>query len=61
MPVTPRALKEQKPCPECGSTNRTQQPGEYTLQPTSGAQEGAVAVRALVCGNCGYTALYRAT
>jgi predicted nucleic-acid-binding Zn-ribbon protein len=58
MPVTPRALKEPKPCPECGSTDRTQEPGQYTLQ-QAGGQEGAAVVRALVCGNCGYTALYR--
>jgi hypothetical protein len=63
MPVTPRALKAQKACPECGSTNRTQEAGEYTLPPAQGASEsgGAVVVRVLTCGNCGYTALYRAT
>ena len=59
MPVTPRALMGQKPCPECGSTDRTQEPGEYTLQ-QQGAESG-VSVRVLVCGNCGYTALYRAS
>jgi predicted nucleic-acid-binding Zn-ribbon protein len=58
MPVTPRALKETKACPECGSTNRTIEPGEYSLTHLTGGNNTAIDVRALVCRNCGYTALF---
>jgi len=58
MPVTPRALKDPKACPECSSTNRTNEPGEYSLTQLTGGNNTTLEVRALVCGNCGYTALF---
>lgn len=55
----------QKPCPECSSTERKQEPGEYALirlkgkrlelDMTSGGY--ALVVRAAICQGCGYVLL----
>jgi hypothetical protein len=56
-----------KPCPECESTDRKQEPGEYALLGltagrlqlhTDAPKTTAVIVRATVCANCAYVALY---
>ncbi len=55
---------EQK-CPECGSTDRKQEPGEFALlQLTQGrlkidleTANSAVVVRVTTCGNCGLVSL----
>ena len=56
-----------KACPACGKSEGRQEPGEYALLAlTQGrlelnldlANNTAVVVRAVVCNNCGYVALY---
>jgi hypothetical protein len=65
-----------EPCPECGSSDRKQEPGEYALMALTGerraggahvlqidpntANHTAVVVQATVCQGCGHVALYEA-
>ena len=56
-----------KPCPECGSTDREEEPGEFALlgvtqgqiQLHTDAPDTTVAVvRVTVCKGCGYVTLH---
>ena len=58
-----------KPCPECGSTERKQEPGEFALLGITGGRiqlhtdapnTTVFAVRASVCGGCGLVTLHEA-
>jgi hypothetical protein len=62
---TARAMT--KPCPECGSTDRKEESGEYALIKlsqgrlqlhTEAPRTEAIIARATVCANCSYVALY---
>ena len=63
-----------EPCPECGGTDRTEEPGEYALigltagrisltagrlrLRTDAPKPKAVVVRVTVCNGCRYVALH---
>jgi hypothetical protein len=62
-----------RPCPECGSTEREKETGQYALMGLKGgrgrrvlqidpntANHTAVVVQATVCQGCGHVALYEA-
>jgi hypothetical protein len=55
------------PCPECGSTDRKEEPGEYALIKltegrlklhTEAPRTEAIIARATVCADCSHVALY---
>jgi hypothetical protein len=60
-------MSSHKACPECGSTDRRDEQGEFALvQLTSGRMQlhidrpntQALVVRALTCGDCGHVAFF---